>query len=280
MPSDYGREMLRGISLRAVVAGLACAGLALGVFAPAALATPTWLAPVDLSAAGQNAFAPQVASDAQGNAVAVWERSDGTNTIIQAAARPAASGAWQSPVDLSAAGQNSFAPQVAFDPQGNAVAVWERFNGSNYIVQAAGYDAAGPQLRALSIPGSGVARQTLSFSVSPLDVWSSLGPTSWSFGDGTGASGTAVTHAYSAAGSYRVTLTSADVLGNVSSTSGNNCGAVRNRPTTMWCQGGDSTSGLWEGMFLRPHGLTIDPVSGALYIADEGNGRVQRLLSP
>ena len=64
----------------------------------------------------------------------------------------------KAPVDLSAPGGNGLLPQVAVDPQGNAVAAWYRFNGANEIVQASGYDAAGPQLRALSIPGSGAER--------------------------------------------------------------------------------------------------------------------------
>jgi hypothetical protein len=53
------------------------------------LAAPAWLAPQDLSAAGQNAFNPEVAVDAQGNAIAVWRRFDGTNFIVQAAVRAA-----------------------------------------------------------------------------------------------------------------------------------------------------------------------------------------------
>ncbi len=178
-----------------------------------------WQTPVTLSTAGQNATGPRVAVDSQGNAIAVWDRSNGTNTIVQTATRPAG-GAWQTPVNLSAAGQNANYPQIAFDPQGNAVAVWYRSNGTKDIVQGEGYDAAGPLLRATSIPTAGTAGQPLSFSVSPLDVWSALGPTNWGFGDGAGASGATVTHAYAGAGSYRVTLTSADALGNTTSASG------------------------------------------------------------
>jgi hypothetical protein len=177
-----------------------------------------WQTPVDLSAAGGDAQEPGVSLDPQGNAVAVWRRYNGTNDIVQGAVRAAASGAWQAPVDLSPAGLSAFGPEVALDPQGNAVAVWYRNIGANTIVQGAGYDAAGPLLRALSIPSSGVAGQPLSFSVSPLDVWSALGSTSWGFGDGTSATGLGVTHAFAGAGGYHLTLTSADVLGNATST--------------------------------------------------------------
>jgi hypothetical protein len=52
----------------------------------AALNFGGWQAPVDVSAAGQNAYGPRVAVDGQGNAVAVWYRSNGTNLIVQSAA--------------------------------------------------------------------------------------------------------------------------------------------------------------------------------------------------
>jgi hypothetical protein len=48
-------------------------------------------------------------------------------------------------------------------------------------------------------------------SVAPLDVWSGLGATSWSFGDGATAGDTRVSHTYAAPGNYNVTATSADV---------------------------------------------------------------------
>ncbi|MGH4010069.1 MAG: hypothetical protein ACRDTH_18265, partial [Pseudonocardiaceae bacterium] len=44
---------------------------------------------------------------------------------------------WLAPVDLSADGQDASGPQVAVDAQGNVVAVWYRFNGTNWTVQAA-----------------------------------------------------------------------------------------------------------------------------------------------
>jgi hypothetical protein len=102
----------------------------------------------DLSAAGQTANDPQVAVDGQGNAIAVWSRSNGTNDIVQAAVR-AAGGSFGAAQDLSAAGQDAHVPEVAVDGQGNAIAVWSRSNGTNYIVQAA-VRAAGPQTAALA----------------------------------------------------------------------------------------------------------------------------------
>ena len=92
--------------------------------------------------------------------------------------------------------------------------IWSRFDGANTIVQAAGYDAAGPRLASLRAPTAGTVKQPLSFSVAPLDVWSPLGGTTWSFGDGAAAEGVAVSHAYSRPGVYQVGVTSRDAVGN------------------------------------------------------------------
>jgi hypothetical protein len=124
------------------------------VQAAARPAAGAWQAPINLSATGQNASDPQVTVDSQGNAVAVWNRSNGTNDIVQAAARPAA-GAWQAPINLSATGQNASDPQVAINAQGNAVAVWTRFNGTNDVVQAAARSAAGAWQAPINLSAAG-----------------------------------------------------------------------------------------------------------------------------
>ncbi len=87
-----------------------------------------WTTPVNISVAGQDATVPQVAVDSHGNAVAVWVRSDGTNTIIQGAVLPFGASSWTPTSDLSLPGADAFVPQVALDPHGNAVAVWQRIN--------------------------------------------------------------------------------------------------------------------------------------------------------
>jgi hypothetical protein len=95
-----------------------------------------------LSAAGQNAFNPQVAMDPDGNAVVVWQRYDGTRYRIQARRRTA-SGSLSAVKTLSEAGQNASDPQLAVDPDGNAVVVWIRSDGANYRIQARRRTAAG-----------------------------------------------------------------------------------------------------------------------------------------
>lgn len=177
----------------------------------------TWQPPVDLSSASVDITVPQVALDDDGDATAVWQQSDGSGQVIQAATRPAA-GSWHAPVDVSAPGQSSF-PQIARDPQGNATAVWYRSdNGPVDFVQSAVLDAAGPALDGLSVPSTGTTGETLAFSVSPFDRWSVLGATTWTFGDGTSSIAASATHAYANPGTYALGLSSADALGNVTST--------------------------------------------------------------
>ena len=178
----------------------------------------TWQAPLDLSEDGQNASEPELTFDSAGNAIAVWSRSNGTNTIIQSASRPS-SGGWGAAVDLSTIGRSAFESQISADAEGNAAAIWSRFDGANTVIQAAGYDAAGPRLASLQVPTAGTVRRPLSFSVSPLDVWSAIGSTTWSFGDGTVAAGSSVGHAYSRPGVYTVSMSAADALGNVTGAS-------------------------------------------------------------
>ena len=156
------------------VAGLVCC-LVLGGGAGSAWAAPAWLAPQDLSAAGQHAYDPQVAFDGQGNAIAVWSRFDGTNFIVQAAGR-AAGGSFGAPQDLSAAGQKAGFPEVAVDGQGNAIAVWSRFDGTNFIVQAAGRAAGGsfgaPQDLSAAGQKAGFSQVAVDGQGNAIAVWS------------------------------------------------------------------------------------------------------------
>lgn len=179
----------------------------------------SWQAPTNLSATGQDAGHAEVGVDQAGDAVATWERYDGSEFVVQAAAGRVG-GAWGPSQDLSAAGRNAEEPALAVDPAGDAVAVWEYLDGADEIVQAAGYDAAGPQLRSLSIPTSGTVGAPLSFAVSPFDVWSAPGATTWSFGDGGSTSGNAVSHTYTAPGTYTVEVTGTDAVGNESTATG------------------------------------------------------------
>jgi len=85
---------------------------------------------------------PEVAIDADGDAVIVWRRSDGTNDLIYARIR-FANGDLGETENLSAAGRNADLPEVGVAADGDAVVVWERFNGTINRVQARTLSAAG-----------------------------------------------------------------------------------------------------------------------------------------
>lgn len=93
----------------------------------------SWTAPINLSEAGQNANNPHITVSSSGNVIAVWQRSDGINQIIQSRSLPFG-GAWSAVSDLSTAGQDSTKPQVAMDSAGNAVVVWIKpYNGISVV---------------------------------------------------------------------------------------------------------------------------------------------------
>lgn len=128
--------MLKVIVRTLAAVALACVSCLLLVCGSAG-ATPTWLVPTNLSAAGDNAIAPRVAVDQQGDALAVWESSNGSHYVVQASARSIAAGAWEPPVDLSAAGANTQYATVGSDARGDVVAVWQSYDGTEYTVWAA-----------------------------------------------------------------------------------------------------------------------------------------------
>ena len=93
-------------------------------------------APNNLSLPGQDATLPQIAIDPMGNATVVWQRSDGSNQVVQASTKMYG-GTWQTtPDSLSLTGQDATSPQIAVDPMGNATVVWQRSNGIWQIIQA------------------------------------------------------------------------------------------------------------------------------------------------
>lgn len=103
-----------------------------------ALAQQGWVGTIaGISFSNQDAENPRLAFDAAGNAIAIWDRYDTPNPVIQVSHYSAATGSWQIPIDVSPPTQASFAPDIAIDAQGNATAVWLRFDGVVYVLQAA-----------------------------------------------------------------------------------------------------------------------------------------------
>lgn len=150
-----------------------------------------------------------LASDRSGSGLIVWSRFAG-DYVVQAATMR--NGTYGPVRDLSTHGYNSAPATVALDGSGDGVAVWPRSNGGTFFVELSAYDAAGPRLGALHIPNRARIGKKVRLSVAPLDVWSRVAATRWSFGDGGRESGRQVSHAYMRPGRYVVRVTSTDAV--------------------------------------------------------------------
>lgn len=171
-----------------------------------------WSNPDEVSGRGSGFNSYELDANANAGVIATWTRDEGPFYRAEAAVRPPG-GEWGGAEDLSVDEEDAGLPKLGFDAAGNAITVWGRDRGTDYVLQAAGYDFTGPELGTVRIPTSATVGVPVSFSVSPFDLFA-LGGTSWSFGDGGGAAGEAVSHVYSAPGAYPVTVTAVDVGGN------------------------------------------------------------------
>lgn len=118
---------------------------------------------------------------------------------------------------------NGGSSDVSVDGQGNAIVAYDRvFSLGNDAVGTwfSGLDVSGPMLTNVQIPPAAVLGQNAAFSVTPVDQFSALGTTSWSFGDGANATGTAVSHAFGALGAFPIGVSASDTLGHTTTATG------------------------------------------------------------
>jgi len=101
-----------------------------------------WGAPVLLESDDTgNATFPELAVNANGDAVAVWHFSEGTGTHVFAARYDPGAGSWGSPIPLDASNEDATFPDVTVDPSGRALAVWRQTGSANAAsVWAASFD--------------------------------------------------------------------------------------------------------------------------------------------
>jgi hypothetical protein len=90
-------------------------------------------------------FAPQIAMNASGIAMAVWRQSeDGSDLVNVMASRYEPGSGWAVPelVELNNSG-DAFDPQIALHANGNAIAVWNQFDGTRHNIWASRFTPAG-----------------------------------------------------------------------------------------------------------------------------------------
>ncbi|MCP5035833.1 MAG: hypothetical protein GY939_28890, partial [Actinomycetia bacterium] len=112
------------------------------------------------------AYQPQIAFDSSGNAIAVWHQDDGAawheDDGIWASRFNGTSGEWEAAVKIDTArdpGSASF-PQIAFDGNGNAIAVWQQDDGtgSNKDIWASRFNGTSGEWEPAKQIGDGDAR--------------------------------------------------------------------------------------------------------------------------
>ena len=173
-----------------------------------------WSGKTEISNTGDSTF-PEVTVDASGSATAVWSRSaaGGNNALV--AARRSLGGAWTAPIDISVDAFPVSATDLTVDAAGDVTTVWRiKVDASTYNIEAAGLDVAGPVVTTFGVPAAGVAGKGVAFAVAATDNWSGVASYAWTFGDAGTAAGPSITHTYAQPGSYPVTLTVTDGVGN------------------------------------------------------------------
>jgi hypothetical protein len=179
--------------------------------------------PVDtVDATGTSSATPFAALTAIGLPVVVWG-SNVRGEGVPHGAVEVAPGLWQR-MDLNSGQPRGGPPaedgvylgDIAVDGLGDAVTAWEDPSGAD----ASGFDSTGPRFTAFSLPGGGLAGQSLGFSAAAEDNWSGGPSIQWLFGDGGFTPGSSPSHTYGAAGSFVATATATDLVFNSTERSG------------------------------------------------------------
>jgi hypothetical protein len=117
----------------------------------------TWSAPVNISPTGKRlkSFQPQIAVSAAGEVLAVWAHFQGGHEAVAQSAARRPDGTWSAPITLSRTSGEVQRPAIAIDDAGEAIAVWEVFEGDR-IVQSATRATTGTWSAPISLTPKGM----------------------------------------------------------------------------------------------------------------------------
>jgi len=90
---------------------------------------------------GGNGEKPQIAMSGNGNAVVVWNQYDGTSWNIYSNNYTDSAG-WGAVTSLEGSSYSTDVPQVAMDASGNAIAVWDQYDGSDLSIYTRRYTSS------------------------------------------------------------------------------------------------------------------------------------------
>ena len=99
-----------------------------------------WGTPKMIDTGVGDSYNPQIAMDDHGNAVAVWMHF-GLPTDNNIYVNRYSAGAWGTPKAIKTGTGTAYEPQIAMDGNGNAVAVWQQFDGTHFRIYSNRYSA-------------------------------------------------------------------------------------------------------------------------------------------
>lgn len=135
-----------GNNIRAVLVWQGISNGTNAVFASKKLISGNWNSAKVISEIEHHAAKPSVAVDANGNTLAIWYAYDNiekkhVNVVVKSSACSSLSGVWDAVSSLSLPGMcnpEALNALVAFDPAGNAVALWNTsFDGETFSLESA-----------------------------------------------------------------------------------------------------------------------------------------------
>ena len=221
------------------------------------------------------ADAPQIALDANGNAMVVWSQWDVHYNIW--ANRYVAGAGWGAATLIEASDGEAGYPQIATSAAGNAMAVWQQHDGTTTSIYSNRY-SAGSWGSATLVESSGDFAEQSSIAINGSDnaivVWSEVDSgdvtSVWARGYAAGVGGTAVRiddlSVYTSGGSPQVAI---DASGNAM--------AVWNQDYHIWANRYVAGTG-WSGATLIDS-TTAGGSSSSPQIAVDGNGNALAVWS-
>jgi hypothetical protein len=156
----------------------------------------------------RNADVARVASGPEGHLMAMWGESDLDGYVrLHSKTRAPGETGFGTERTATPAEKVAISDSIVLDHEGNAAMLLSE----DGVPRFQGYDAAAPFLGREPVAAP-AAQDALQFGVA--DVWSEVASAQWDFGDGTTGSGKDVEHTYASAGSYTLTVQTADTLGH------------------------------------------------------------------
>jgi hypothetical protein len=181
----------------------------------------TWSAPQDLTPPGMGGFNfPTLAIDGDDRITAAYVVNLSSGFVVAVSTR-APGAAWTTSAPLSVSNDgNASKPAVAVDASGQPTVTWTRTEAPpGHVLETRTLDTQGPLATGLSIPAATVGKPvTLAWPA--VDAWSPVSSVTWSFADGTTGSGASLTREFGAVGSYAVSVTATDAVGNATTLTG------------------------------------------------------------